>query len=238
MVIRGLAAVFLVGAALTSLWLLPVQEHLTAFLEWVQGLGNLGLVVLAAAYIPASLLFVPGLLLTLGGGFAFGLVRGTIAISLGSLAGASAAFLVGRFLARGFVETLVARSPTFRAIDQAVAEEGFKIVLLTRLSPLFPFNLLNYAFGLTQVRFRDYWLASWIGMLPGTVMYVYLGSAVKNLADLAAGRVEGGIGKILWFFAGLFATVAATVLITRVAKQALDKAIANPGELKAKPGPA
>src|SRR5260370_29111326 len=79
----------------------------------------------------------------------------------------------------------------FCALDPAVAAGGFKIVLLTRLSPLFPFTLLNYAFGLTKVRFRDYVLASWIGMLPGTVMYVYLGSTVKELADGAAGNLDG-----------------------------------------------
>ena len=101
----------------------------------------------------------------------------------------------GRTLARGFIEAKISHNPRFRAIDQAVKHEGFKIVLLTRLSPVFPFNLLNYAFGLTPVSLRDYFLASWIGMLPGTVMYVYLGSAAKNLADLAAGKVEGGTGQ-------------------------------------------
>src|ERR687883_71015 len=149
-----------------------------------------GLVVLAAAYALACLV-VPGSLMTLAAGSLFGVVVGTAVVSLASVTGASLAFWLGRTLARDLVEKRLAGNPRFRALDQAVAAGGFKIVLLTRLSPLFPFTLLNYAFGLTRVRFRDYVLASWVGMLPGTVMYVYLGSTVKELADVAAGNVEG-----------------------------------------------
>ena len=205
-----------------SLFLLPTQEYLSWFLAWVQRIGPWGAVLLGAAYIPAALLFVPGSLLTLGAGFALGVGLGTVAVSIGSTLGASAAFLAGRTLARGFIEAKISHNPRFRAIDQAVKHEGFKIVLLTRLSPVFPFNLLNYAFGLTPVSLRDYFLASWIGMLPGTVMYVYLGSAAKNLADLAAGKVEGGTGQQALFGVGLLATVAVTVAVTRVAKRALN----------------
>ena len=205
-----------------SLFLLPTQAYLSWFLAWVQRIGPWGAVLLGAAYIPAALLFVPGSLLTLGAGFALGVGLGTVAVSIGSTLGASAAFLAGRTLARGFIEAKISHNPRFRAIDQAVKHEGFKIVLLTRLSPVFPFNLLNYAFGLTPVSLRNYFLASWIGMLPGTVMYVYLGSAAKNLADLAAGKVEGGTGQQALFGVGLLATVAVTVAVTRVAKRALN----------------
>ena len=213
-----------------SLFLLPTQEYLSWFLAWVQRIGPWGAVLLGAAYIPAALLFVPGSLLTLGAGFALGVGLGTVAVSIGSTLGASAAFLAGRTLARGFIEAKISHNPRFRAIDQAVKHEGFKIVLLTRLSPVFPFNLLNYAFGLTPVSLRDYFLASWIGMLPGTVMYVYLGSAAKNLADLAAGKVEGGTGQQALFGVGLLATVAATVAVTRVAKRALNVVVPD-GEM-------
>jgi len=204
-----------------SLFLLPTQEYLSQFLAWVQRIGPWGAVLLGAAYIPAALLFVPGSLLTLGAGFALGVGLGTVAVSIGSTLGASAAFLAGRTLARGFIEAKISHNPRFRAIDQAVKHEGFKIVLLTRLSPVFPFNLLNYAFGLTPVSLRDYFLASWLGMLPGTVMYVYLGSAAKNLADLAAGKALGETGQQVLFGVGLLATVAVTVAVTRVAKRAL-----------------
>ena len=204
-----------------SLFLLPTQEYLSWFLAWVQRIGPWGAVLLGAAYIPAALLFVPGSLLTLGAGFALGVGLGTVAVSIGSTLGASAAFLAGRTLARGFIEAKISHNPRFRAIDQAVKHEGFKIVLLTRLSPVFPFNLLNYAFGLTPVSLRDYFLASWLGMLPGTVMYVYLGSAAKNLADLAAGKALGETGQQVLFGVGLLATAAVTVAVTRVAKRAL-----------------
>ncbi|HJM44150.1 MAG TPA: VTT domain-containing protein, partial [Nitrospinota bacterium] len=97
--------------------------------------------------------------------------------------------------------------------------------LLTRFSPIFPFNLLNYAFGITKVRFRDYALASWIGMFPGTVMYVYLGSAAKNLADLASGNIAGGTGRQILFGFGLAATILLTVLVTRMARKAMKEAL-------------
>ncbi len=222
---RLAAGVALLGGVVACLAFLPVKDYAVAFLEWVKGLGTWGPVVVAAVYVPACLLFVPGSLITLGTGAIFGVLVGTITISIGSTIGATAAFLAGRTLARGFIEERLARHPKFAAIDRAVAEHGFKIVLLTRLSPAIPFNLLNYAFGLTRVRLRDYVLASWIGMFPGTVMYVYLGSAVKSLADLAAGNYEGGLAQKALFFVGLAATIVVTILVTRVAKRALDQAV-------------
>jgi len=181
-------------------------------------------VLVAAVYIPACVLLIPGSLITLGAGSIFGILTGTVAVSIGSTLGACAAFLVGRTLARGWVEDKVAGNPRFRAIDQAVAEQGRKIVFLTRLSPVFPFTLLNYAFGLTKISFWDYALASWIGMMPGTVMYVYLGSAVKELADLASGTVQRSPVQNVLFFVGLVATVVVTVFVTRLARKALAQA--------------
>ncbi len=215
----------LVAAIGVILAFVPVKDYLTSFLAWVQGIGPWGPAFLAIAYVPAAVLFLPGSILTLGAGFAFGVLAGTIAVSIGSTVGAALAFLAGRTLARSFIEAKVAGNPKFLAIDRAVGKEGFKIVLLTRLSPVFPFNLLNYAFGLTKVSFRDYFFASWIGMLPGTLMYVYLGSAVKSLADLAAGNVEGGLGQKVLFGVGLVATVAVTTLVTRIAKRALEDSL-------------
>jgi uncharacterized membrane protein YdjX (TVP38/TMEM64 family) len=220
-----LALALAIGAALLFL---PWQEELRRFLDGIKELGPWGPVLLGLVYIPATVFCVPGSLLTLGAGFAFGVVVGTIAISLGSTAGAAAAFLVGRFLARDWVEQKVAGHPKFRALDQAVAAQGFKIVLLTRLSPLFPFNVLNYAFGLTNVRFRDYVLASWIGMLPGTVMYVYLGSVAESVASLFAGRSEKTPEEWALYGVGLAATVAVTVYVTIIARRALAKALPQP----------
>jgi uncharacterized membrane protein YdjX (TVP38/TMEM64 family) len=230
---RLVVLALLAGLILGGLAFLPVRDYLTTLLETIQGLGVWGPVLLAGLYIVATVLFVPGSLLTLGAGFAFGVVTGTVAVSVGSTLGASAAFFVGRFLARELIEQKVVRDARFRAIDQAVGAQGFKIVLLTRLSPVFPFNLLNYAYGLTKVRFRDYFLASWIGMFPATVMYVYLGSASRDLTDLAAGNVEGSVAQKVLFALGLVATVIVTVFVTRLARRALDEAA--PGDT-AKPG--
>ncbi len=223
--LRLVLLLLLVAVAVAAFVLLPIRALSVGFLAWVRGLGPWGPALLAVAYVPASLLFVPGSLLTLGAGFLFGVGVGTVAVSAGSVMGACAAFLAGRTLARGWVERKVAGNPRFRALDQAVARNGFRIVLLTRLSPVFPFNLLNYAYGASPVAFRDYLLASWIGMLPATLLYVYLGSAVKSLADLAAGNVEGGVGQKVFFGLGLAATVAVTVLVTRIARRALSQAV-------------
>src|SRR2546428_9111738 len=142
-----------------------LKDTLASFLEWVQGIGPWGAVLFGAVYVPAAVLLVPGSLLTLGTGFVFGLAKGTVIVSLGSTAGAAAAFLVGRTLAHDWVARRTAGRPRLAAIGRAVEIEGFKIVLLTRLSPVLPFNLLNYAFGLTAVPFRTYVVASWVGML-------------------------------------------------------------------------
>jgi uncharacterized membrane protein YdjX (TVP38/TMEM64 family) len=187
----------------------------------LEGIGAWAMVLLGVAYIVACVLLIPGSLLTLVAGALFGVVRGTVVVSIASTLGATAAFLVGRYLTRDSVESRVSSNPKFQAVDSAVGEHGFKIVLLTRLSPVFHFNLLNYAFGLTRVSLRDYVLGSWIGMLPGTVMYIYLGSAFKNLAELAAGRVEGGIWGQTLFGVGLVATIVVTVFVTRIARRAL-----------------
>lgn len=224
--LRILAGVLLVGAVAVSLAVLPAQDYLARVLSWVESVGHWGPPLLGVAYVAACVLFVPGSILTLGAGFLFGVVWGTITVSVASVLGATAAFVIGRTLLRRPIERRIASYPRFQAIDRAVGEQGFKIVLLTRLSPIFPFNLLNYAFGLTDVKLWQYVLASWIGMLPGTIMYVYLGSALKSLAEVAAGAPEGGAPQTVFFIVGLVMTVVATVVITRVARRALNEAVA------------
>jgi uncharacterized membrane protein YdjX (TVP38/TMEM64 family) len=211
----------LLGIGTAVVFFGDVRQSLDKIITWVRDLGPVGPAVLALIYIPAALLLVPGSLLTLGAGFAFGLATGTVAVSLGSTAGAVAAFLVGRFLTRNRVEQALAQSPRFRALDRAVGDHGFRIVLLTRLSPVFPYTVLNYAFGLTQVRWRDFLIASWLGMLPGTIVYVYLGSLAKDLTDLASGRETAGPAQTALMIIGLLATGVVTLTITRLARRAL-----------------
>ncbi|MBL8986802.1 MAG: TVP38/TMEM64 family protein [Gemmatimonadetes bacterium] len=196
-------------------------DRLPVFVEWVRGQGALAPVVFVAGYAAAVVVLVPGSLLTLAAGAIFGLRDGVAIVFVGAVAGASAAFLIARHLVRRPFERRLAGDARFAAIDQAVSREGRKIVFLLRLSPIFPFSLLNYGLGLTQVRFADYVAAS-IGMLPGTFLYVYYGKLAGDVASLAAGAATPkGTGYWLVLGLGLAATVAVTVLITRLARRAL-----------------
>ncbi|NKB23152.1 MAG: hypothetical protein GKR87_01915 [Kiritimatiellae bacterium] len=215
---KKVIGLLLIIGIVICLFFLPIKDYLATFLEWIQGVGPAGAIVLTFVYILACIFFIPGSILTLGAGFAFGVVLGTITVSIASILGASSAFLLGRTFARNLIELKVQNNAKFSAIERAVEKQGFKIVLLTRLSPVFPFNVLNYAFGLTKVSLRDYFFGSWIGMFPGTVMYVYFGSTLKSLADVVAGNVEGGIGEKILFIGGLTVTVVVTVFVTRIAK--------------------
>ena len=222
-----LLALFIV-AMLAAVVLLPVREWLTAALIWTESHRYLAWVLFIVMYLIATVLVIPGTILTLSAGFAFGVPVGAMLVSVGSLAGACAAFLVGRFLAREWVAGRIAKWRTFNALDKAAGQEGFVVVLLARLSPLFPFNLLNYAFGLTAVRFRDYLFASWIGMAPAIVLYVYIGSAAQSLTELADGPVDAGLSGTALFAAGLAATLILTVFITRKATRVLAQHLEEP----------
>ena len=195
----------------------PLHE----LLQWISGLGPTAPLVFIPLYVIACVLFVPGSILTLSAGFLFGVVRGSMYVSAAATLGATLAFLIGRYFAREWVAARLANYPKFKAVDEAVAREGWKIVALTRLSPLFPFNLLNYAFGLTNVGVRDYVLASWAGTLPGTILYVYLGSLAGDLTRVATGERKRTPAEWAFYAIGLLATVAVTVYITRISNRAL-----------------
>src|SRR5215475_3766095 len=200
-----------------------VQDVLKAALDWIGKLGPLGPVIFVGLYVVATVFFIPGSVLTLGAGAVFGVALGSVCVSMAATLGATAAFLVGRYLARDVIARKVEQNEKFATIDQAVAQEGWKIVLLTRLSPVFPFTLLNYAFGLTRVKLSHYALASWLGMIPGTVMYVYLGS----LVNVGAGYRQRTTGEWVLYGIGLLATVTVTVFMTRLARHALAKKISS-----------
>lgn len=224
----GLIAKISLGiAALAALLLLGRQlgGYIPQFAAWVESLGVWGPIVFILGYLLATVAFVPGSLLTLAAGAIFGLVKGTLYVFLGAAAGTAVAFLVARYLARSAVERRLEKNERFRAIDGAVAKSGLKIVFLLRLSPAFPYNLLNYALGLTSVRFRDYLLASF-GMLPATFLYVYYGKVIGSLAALSGGEtIEGGAEKWVLIGVGLVATIAVTAVVTRIARRALDEEV-------------
>lgn len=198
--------------------------YVPQFAQWVNGLGVWGPVVFIIGYAVATVAFVPGSLLTLAAGAIFGLAKGTVYVFIAAVLGSSAAFLVSRYVARAAIERKLAANPRFASIDRAVGAQGFKIVALLRLSPVFPFNLLNYALGLTRVRFTDYLLAA-VGMLPGTLLYVYYGKLAGDVAALAGGVApEKGAGYYAVLVLGLVATVVVTTMVTRTARRALKEA--------------
>ncbi|MBA2432061.1 MAG: TVP38/TMEM64 family protein [Chthoniobacterales bacterium] len=220
---KWIAALVVIAALFVASRVLPVADWLRGFSDWAGELGPLGIVLFIVVYALATVLFVPGWPLTVAAGFTFGLFIGTAAVSAGSVLGASAAFLIARFLAREQVESRTKKNEKFRAIDGAIGEQGWKLILLLRLSPIIPFNLSNYFYGVTAVPFWPYVFASWIGMLPGTVLYVYLGTVGKAGVDAAAGA--GGRSPWEWVAlgVGLAATVAVTIWVAKIARRALKR---------------
>ena len=221
--LAALALLFWLGRSLGG--------YLPRFAEWVESLGLWGPLVFMAGYAVATVAFIPGSLLTLAAGAIFGLARGTLYVFFGASVGAIAAFLVARYAARGMVEKKLEDRPRFRAIDRAVAKQGLKIVTLLRLAPIFPFNLLNYALGLTRVRLGDYAIAC-LGMIPGTFLYVYYGKALGSLAAVAGGaEIQKGAGYWVSLVGGLLAAAVVVTVVARIAKKALAEEVeGNPLE--------
>jgi uncharacterized membrane protein YdjX (TVP38/TMEM64 family) len=222
---RFIVLVAVVIALFLAMRFLPVQQWLRSFNDWVAHMGLAGIFIFIGLYAVATVLLAPGAVLTIGAGFAFGLWKGFVAVSAGATLGAALAFLVARFLARDKVEAIAKRNEKFRKIDNAIAREGAKLIFLLRLSPVIPFNLSNYFYGLTGVKFWPYVLASWIGMMPGTFLYVYISIAGKAAFAAAAGGEAIKHDWQYWTFfgVGLAATAAVTVWVTKIARDALRK---------------
>ncbi|HCD26603.1 MAG TPA: TVP38/TMEM64 family protein [Gammaproteobacteria bacterium] len=212
-----------IAVILLCVALLPVTDLLAQLLLFMQANPAVAWILFIVVYVLAVVLLLPGSVITLGGGWLFGLGQGFLLVSLASTLGATLAFLLGRSFARDWVGARLATMPRFAALDQAIAERGAVVVFLTRLAPIFPFNLLNYALGLTQIRLRQYVLASWLGMMPGTLLYVYLGSIASDLSSLLQGDLPEFGGSNWLFYVGLLATAVLTIVITRMATSALNK---------------
>lgn len=221
----NLKLIVLVGAILVvgiAAYFLPIGRWATDLVAAVRDLGAAGVAVYAGVYVVAAVLFVPGSVLTIGAGFLYGLWGGVALVVPSAVLAATIAFVIGRHLARDLVARKVEGYPRLRAVDAAIGEGGFGIIALLRLSPLFPFTLLNYFLGLTGARLRDYVAASALGMIPGTFLYVYIGSLIENAAAIASGeRPDTGIYGNILLGVGLVATAAVTVLISRLAKRRL-----------------
>ncbi len=220
---RLVALIAIVIALLLAMRFLPVQQWLRNFNDWVGQMGTAGIFIFIGVYALGTVLLAPGSVLTIGAGFAFGLWKGFIAVSAGSTLGAALAFLVARYIARERVVAIAQRNEKFREIDSAIGKQGAKLIFLLRLSPVIPFNLSNYLYGLTGVKFWPYVLASWIGMMPGTFLYVYIGTAGKAAVSAAAGGEAVQRGWQYWTFTGvgLAATIVVTAWVTKIARDAL-----------------
>jgi uncharacterized membrane protein YdjX (TVP38/TMEM64 family) len=229
MTARRLALIVGAGAGLAAAaYSLPLAEWTTQLADRARSAGAVGVAIFFAAYVVSTVAFLPGSILTLAAGFAYGPLWGIAIVSPASVAGSTCAFLLGRTLLRGWAEARVGASARVRAIDAAVSREGFKIVLLLRLSPVIPFNALNYALSLSNVSVRTYVLASFLGMLPGTAFWVYLGSLAPAAAELSSASDDAGSVRTMLYVAGLAATAAAAFIGTRAARRALNAELQEP----------
>jgi uncharacterized membrane protein YdjX (TVP38/TMEM64 family) len=201
--------------------LLPVGPWVKSFTGWVRQLGVAGAFVFVGVYALATVLFLPGAIFTIAAGLVYGIAGGTAVALVGATIGASLAFLTGRYLLRKRIESFFRHNQKFAAIDEAIGKQGWKIVGLLRLSPLIPFNASNYFYGITSIGFWPYLLASAVGMLPGTLLYAYLGAIGQ--AGLSGGK--NGHSPLEWTFLGLglLATIGVTIFVSRLAKEALKK---------------
>jgi uncharacterized membrane protein YdjX (TVP38/TMEM64 family) len=210
-----------VVAVAVGWFFLPVGAWTTSLQTWLRGLGIWGGVVFAGVYILGTVLLVPGAPLSLAAGLAFGIGWGLLLVLVSATLGATLAFLVARYLVHDRVADMANRSPTFTAVTGAVSAEGWKVVALLRLSPLIPFNLQNYFYGVTDITLWHYVPATLVGILPGALLYVYLGAAGKAVLGHRGGSSGGGTLHWSLFAAGLVATIIVIVLVTRKAKAIL-----------------
>jgi uncharacterized membrane protein YdjX (TVP38/TMEM64 family) len=217
--LRLLAGLALLAALVLIARYFPLQQLVQALRERVDELGPLAWIAFVALYVVATLLLVPGLALTLTAGTLFGLTRGVLAVWLAASITAALAFHIGRHGARARVEAWARSRPRFGAIDRAIGEGGWKVVVLLRLSPLVPFSVSNYLYGVSRIRFWPYWVASALAMLPGVVVYTYIGFVAGAGLE---GR-ERTPAEWTLLVLGLAATVAASVLLTRLARRKLEE---------------
>lgn len=224
---RALIGIALVALLVLGAFLLPIEHWLRVALRWTTAHRASATAPFFLLYVCVVVCLIPEFVLTLAAGAIFGLLRGTVLVSLASITGATAAFFIGRTLARDWVCRRIEAWPRFRAVDRALGSRGFWVVLLTRLSPAFPYNVLNYGYSITAVNARDYITGSWLGMLPGTVLYVYAGSAAASLSQVLAGKVRVAGPRHLLLWAGLAGTVAITLLVAHIAHRALRRELAN-----------
>ncbi len=221
----ALAGVALLGIAVG--WLLTThQDSLIALAEWARANALWSGPVFLAGFALIIVLALPTWPLMVAGGYVYGAVFGWATVSAACLAGATVAFLLGRGVARDWVAARVGEHPRFRAVDRAIARRGFAVVFLLRLSLVIPYNVLNYALGVTAVPTRQYVVASWLGMQPVLLFYVLLGAGASDLAGMLAGGSQLPLSP--WLAAGAIAVAGAMLwLIVRTSSRLLDDDLAE-----------
>lgn len=199
-----------------------INAFLTQFSGFIEGNGPAGYALFVAVYAGLEILAIPAIPLTMSAGLLFGSITGTIIVSISGTVAASAAFLIARYFARDRILKLVEGNKKFLAIDKSIGENGFRVVTLLRLSPLIPFSLGNYLYGLTSVKFVPYVLGSWLGMLPGTWAYVSAGAFGRAIIQEESNvGLTGGNGQLLTLGLGLLATALAAAYVTKLAQDAV-----------------
>jgi len=224
-VIKIIAVLAGIAVLLAAYRFLPLGAWTEAFRGWIEALGPLGWLVFLVIYALATAALAPGSVLTIAAGLAFGLWGFPLVVVAATL-GASIAFLAARYLIRERVRRTIAERPRFRAVDAAIEDEGWKVVGLLRLSPAVPFSLQNWFFGTTSVHFVPYLLATFFGIMPGTLLYIWIGS----LGGAAATDEGTSTIEILFFVVGIVSTLLVTVLVGRKAKQKLRQHGVNEAE--------
>ncbi|KAL5228482.1 hypothetical protein ABZP36_016747 [Zizania latifolia] len=198
-----------------------INTFLTQFSGFIDGYGPAGYALFVLVYAGLEVLAIPAIPLTMSAGLLFGSVTGTIIVSISGTLAAAVAFLIARYFARERILKLVEGNKKFLAIDKAIGENGFKVVTLLRLSPLLPFSLGNYLYGLTSVKFLPYVLGSWLGMLPGSWAYVSAGAFGRAIIQDESEIGLGGNSQLLTLGIGLLFTAIAATYVTRLAKDAV-----------------
>ncbi|BFI31864.1 hypothetical protein AXG93_3459s1150 [Marchantia polymorpha subsp. ruderalis] len=218
----GLVAVLGGFGALGFFYKEQINAILIQFSDFIEGYGPAGYGLFVLVYASLEVLAIPAIPLTMSAGLLFGTGVGTIIVSIAGTIAATGAFLIARYLARDRILAMAKNNKKFLAIDKAIGEDGFRVVTLLRLSPLLPFSLGNYLYGLTSVKLGPYVLGSWLGMLPGTWAYVSAGAIGRAFIQSEAEQIWTGAPEQLWTLGlGLAATIFAATYVTRLAKEAL-----------------
>jgi len=216
-----LGAVAVIAALVVGARFLPLADWTIRLVEIIRDSGAWGVLLFVAVYALSTIAMVPGAILTMLAGFVYGPVYGLLVVIPAALLGATSAFLLGRTVLRDWVRRKLAQSPKTKALDQAIDREAFTLVLLLRLSPLVPFNALNYALSVSGISLGRFVLATLIGKIPGAWLYVYLGSLVTTVAELSTASAPQTPLRTFFYVAGFIATIAAAVVSGRIAKRAL-----------------